>query len=111
MPRPGFVLQVDGSTPPILFSSGEQFRLEKLPADRSRVIYPPEPIAPLKDPDAAIRHALEHPLHVVGEHIQPLRRHNHFLLAAPDEEAPLRVELTDVAGVQPPLRVANPAVT
>jgi hypothetical protein len=62
MPRPGFVLEVDKSTPPILFSSGERFRLERLPAERSRVIYPPEPIAALKDPDAAIRHALLHPL-------------------------------------------------
>jgi hypothetical protein len=40
MPRPGFVLDVDRSTPPILFHHGEGFRLEKLPADRSRVIYP-----------------------------------------------------------------------
>jgi hypothetical protein len=62
MPRPGFVLTVDSSTPPILFSSGERFRLEKLPADRSRVIYPPEAIAPLKDPDAAVRDALLNPL-------------------------------------------------
>ena len=39
MPRPGFVLDVDRSTPPTLFWHGEGFRLEKLPADRSRVIY------------------------------------------------------------------------
>ena len=38
MPRPGFVLDVDRSTPPTLFWHGEGFRLEKLPADRSRVI-------------------------------------------------------------------------
>ena len=31
MPRPGFVLDVDRSTPPILFHHGEGFRLEKLP--------------------------------------------------------------------------------
>ncbi|HVX17829.1 MAG TPA: lactate racemase domain-containing protein [Acidimicrobiales bacterium] len=62
MPRPGFVLEVDKSTPPILFHHGEQFRLEKLPADRSRVIYPGEPHEGIRDPDAAIRHALEHPL-------------------------------------------------
>ena len=58
MPRPGFVLDVDRSTPPTLFWHGEGFRLEKLPAGRSRVIYPPEPLAALKDIDAAIRHAL-----------------------------------------------------
>ena len=37
MPRPGFVLDVDRSTPPTLFWHGEGFRLEKLPAGRSRV--------------------------------------------------------------------------
>src|SRR3954451_19653120 len=62
MPRPGFVLDVDRSTPPMLFWHGEGFRLEKLPADRTRVIYPPEPLAPLERPDAAIRDALLNPL-------------------------------------------------
>ena len=61
-PRPGFVLDVDKSTPPILFHHGEQFRLEKLPADRSRVIYPAEPLPGLDDPDEAIRQALLNPL-------------------------------------------------
>ncbi|MBX3287331.1 MAG: DUF2088 domain-containing protein, partial [Actinobacteria bacterium] len=61
MPRPGFVLDVDRSTPPILFHHGEQFRLEKLPAGRSRVVYPAEPIDPIEDPDGAIRHALLNP--------------------------------------------------
>ncbi len=60
-PRPGFVLEVDRSTPQTLFWKGEGFGLERLPVG-SRVIYGPEPLAPLKDPDAAIRHALEHPL-------------------------------------------------
>ncbi|MEL7209030.1 MAG: lactate racemase domain-containing protein, partial [Actinomycetota bacterium] len=60
--RPGFVLDVDRSTPPILFHHGEQFRLEKLPAERSRVVYPAEPIEPIRDPDAAIRRALAEPL-------------------------------------------------
>ena len=62
MARPGFVLEVDRSTPPILTWHGEGFRLEKLPAGRSRVIYAPEPIDPLDDPDEEIRHALLHPL-------------------------------------------------
>ena len=47
MPRPGFVLEVDRSTPSIMFWRGENFSLEKLPAGRSRVIYPPEPLAPV----------------------------------------------------------------
>ncbi len=61
MPRPGFILEVDRSTPPTLFWHGEGFKLEKLPVG-SRVIYPPEPLAPLKDPDGAIRDALLNPL-------------------------------------------------
>ena len=62
MPRPGFVLDVDRSTPPIVFHHGESFRLEKLPAGRSRVVYPGEPLPALDDVDAAIRHALDNPL-------------------------------------------------
>src|SRR5918996_183717 len=62
MPRPGFVLEVDRSTPPTLFWRGEGFSLEQLPADRSRVIYPPEPLDPLDDVDGAIRRALLHPI-------------------------------------------------
>ncbi|HEX9995235.1 MAG TPA: lactate racemase domain-containing protein [Acidimicrobiales bacterium] len=61
MPRPGFVLEVDRSTPPTLFHHGEGFRLERLPVG-SRVVYPPEPLDALRDPDQAIRDALLHPL-------------------------------------------------
>jgi lactate racemase len=52
---------VDRSTPPTLFWHGEQFRFEQLPVG-SRVIYPPEPLRAIKDPDEAIRDALERPL-------------------------------------------------
>ena len=62
MPRPGFVLDVDRSTPPTLFWHGEGFRLEKLPADRSRVIYAPEPHDAIDDIDGAIRNALLNPI-------------------------------------------------
>ncbi|MDH4147240.1 MAG: nickel-dependent lactate racemase, partial [Acidimicrobiia bacterium] len=61
-PRPGFVLEVDGSTPPILFHHGEGFRLERLPPGRSRVIYPKEPLEGIADPVAAIRAALANPI-------------------------------------------------
>ena len=61
-PRPGFVLDVDRNTPPILFHHGPGFRLEKLPAGRSRVIYPAEPLEGPPAPAAAIRHALLTPL-------------------------------------------------
>ncbi|MHB8665677.1 MAG: NPN-dependent hydroxyacid isomerase, LarAH14/15/16 family [Acidimicrobiales bacterium] len=61
MPRPGFVLDVDRSTPPTLMWHGEGFRLERLPTG-SRVIYAPEPIDALDNPDAAIRDALLNPM-------------------------------------------------
>ncbi len=61
-PRPGFVLEVDRSTPPVLFHHGEQFRLERLPADRSRIVYPAEPLAAIEDPGGAIRRALMEPI-------------------------------------------------
>jgi lactate racemase len=59
-PRPGFVLEVDRSTPPTLFWNGEGFCLQRLP-EGSRVVYAPEPLPALADPSAAIRHALAHP--------------------------------------------------
>ncbi len=59
--RPGFVLEVDRSTPPTLMMHGEGFSLEKLPVG-SRVVYPPEALPTLRDPDEAILHALLHPV-------------------------------------------------
>lgn len=61
-PRPGLVLEVDRSTPPVMFHHGEGFRLEKLPPGRSRVIYPAEPQTGITDPDNAIRQALLNPI-------------------------------------------------
>ncbi len=61
-PRPGFILEVDRQTPPILFHHGEGFRMEKLPIGRSRVIYPREPLAGMSDPDGAIVDALLNPI-------------------------------------------------
>src|ERR671919_1029021 len=55
MPRPGFVLDVDRSTPPILFHHGESLRLERLPAGRSRVLYPGEPLEALDAPGGPTR--------------------------------------------------------
>jgi hypothetical protein len=60
--RPGLVLDVDRRTPPVLFHDGEGFRLEKLPAGRSRVVYPPEPVETLRYPEEAIVRALDEPL-------------------------------------------------
>ena len=60
-PRPGFVLDVDRSTPPTLFFHGEGFRLERLPVG-SRIVYPGEALPVLRDPDEAIRQALLQPV-------------------------------------------------
>jgi hypothetical protein len=57
MTRPGFVLEVDERTPPLLFHHGEGFRLEKLPLG-TRVVYPPEALPGLRDVDGAIGRAL-----------------------------------------------------
>ena len=59
--RQGLVLEVDRTTPPIVFHHGEGFRFERLPSG-SRVVYPNEPIEPIEDVDSAIRHALDIPL-------------------------------------------------
>src|SRR3546814_19029307 len=93
MPRPGFVLDVDKSTPPILFHHGESLRLEKLPAGRSRVLYPGEPLPALEDVDASIRHALDNPL---GDS-QPLRA-----LLRPGMK--LTIAFDDISLPLPPLR-------
>ena len=60
MPRPGFVLEVDERTPPILVHEGEGFRLQKFPLG-TRVIYPPDSLPGIKDVTGAIRHALLNP--------------------------------------------------
>ena len=60
MSRPGFVLEVDERTPPLLMHSGESFRLEEFPLG-SRVIYPPESLPGVPDVDEAIEQALLHP--------------------------------------------------
>ena len=61
MPRPGFVLEVDERTPPLLVHQGEGFRLQRFPLG-SRVVYPPDSLPGIKDVNAAIRHALLNPI-------------------------------------------------
>ena len=60
MSRPGFVLEVDDRTPPLVVHEGLGFRLEEFPLG-TRVVYPPESQPALADPGAAIREALLHP--------------------------------------------------
>jgi hypothetical protein len=61
MSRPGFVLEVDDRTPPLVVHEGEGFRLESFPLG-TRVIYPPESLPAVPDVDEAIRDALLHPV-------------------------------------------------
>ncbi|GIR35000.1 MAG: hypothetical protein CM15mP49_03850 [Actinomycetota bacterium] len=60
-PRPGLVLDVDRTTPPILFHHGEVPHGETS-SGRSRVVYPAEPLPGVANPNASITHALENPL-------------------------------------------------
>ena len=61
MPRPGFVLEVDERTPPLLVHEGERYRMQKFPLG-TRVVYPPDSLPGFKDLNAHIRHALLHPV-------------------------------------------------
>ena len=61
MGRPGFVLEVDDRTPPLLVPDGDRFRLERFPLG-TRVIYPAESLTPVPGLGEAINAALEAPL-------------------------------------------------
>ncbi len=61
MTRPGFVLEVDERTPPLLVHRGEGFDLQRFPLG-TRVIYPPDSLPAIKDVRAAIRNALTNPV-------------------------------------------------
>ena len=61
MPRPGFVLEVDERTPPLLVHEGEGFRMQRFPVG-ARVVYPPDPLPGIRDEPTAIRQALLHPV-------------------------------------------------
>ncbi|MCM3921745.1 nickel-dependent lactate racemase [Frankia sp. AiPs1] len=59
--RPGFVLEVDERTPPLLVHSGAGVLLERFPLG-TRVVYPPQPRPGVADVDAAIGVALSEPV-------------------------------------------------
>src|ERR1051325_3531045 len=61
MPRPGFVLDVDERTPPLLVHEGEGFRMQRFPLG-SQVVYPPDSLPAIRDVNAEIRHALLNPV-------------------------------------------------
>jgi hypothetical protein len=60
MSRPGFVLEVDERTPPLLVHAGEGFGLQRFPLG-TQVIYPPDSLPPIRDVNGAIRDALLNP--------------------------------------------------
>ncbi len=59
MVRPGFVLDVDDRTPPVLVAAGDTFRLERLPVG-ARVVYPADSLPPVHAGEA-IAAALDQP--------------------------------------------------
>ncbi len=59
--RPGFVLEVDERTPPLLVHSGDGVLLERFPLG-TRVVYPPQPRGGVDSVDAAIGAALDAPV-------------------------------------------------
>ena len=61
MSRPGFVLEVDERTPPLVVHRGEGFGLESFPLG-TRVLYPPDSLPGIRDVGGAIRRALDEPL-------------------------------------------------
>ena len=61
MARPGFALEVDERTPPLVVCNGDSVRMQRFPLG-TRVIYPAEPLPPVPDLRAAIEVALDDPL-------------------------------------------------
>ena len=72
MARPGFVLEVDDRTPPLIVPNGDGFQLEKFPLG-TRVIYPAESLPAVVDLDEAISSALDAPVdsEPLGELLKP----------------------------------------
>ena len=94
MPRPGFVLEVDERTPPLLVHEGEGYRLQRFPQG-SRVVYPPDSLPPVKDVASAIRDALWNPIGT-----DPLPR-----LLKPGMK--LTIALDDISIPLPPMRTPD----
>ena len=61
MARPGFVLEVDDRTPPLLVADGPRARLERFPLG-TEVVYPAESLARLDDLVGSVDAALAEPV-------------------------------------------------
>ncbi len=97
MARPGFVLEVDDRTPPLVVPDGDAFRLERFPLG-TRVVYPAESLTPVTDLTEAINVALDTPLDS-----EPLSARLHpgmkLTIAFDDISAPLpKMRRPDVRG-------------
>lgn len=84
MSRPGFVHDVDRSTPPVLFWHGDTLTTERLPAG-SRVVYAPELSKKIVDAKAAVVDAIANP--VLGEPLKARLRPDMRLTIVFDDSA------------------------
>jgi lactate racemase len=67
MNRSSQTVILDRNSPPMMFNAGEGFHYERLP-EGTRVIYPPDPVEPLADPNVAIERALLEPMEMEPLH-------------------------------------------
>src|ERR1700710_2830193 len=87
MARPGFVLEVDDRTPPLVVADGAGYRLGRLPLN-SRVVYPPESLPGVPDVREAVNTALDAPLSSAPLH-ERLRPGMKLVIAFDDITTPL----------------------
>ena len=67
MSRASQTVVLDDNSPPMMFNAGDGFHYEKLPGG-TRVIYPPDPVESLADPNVAIERALLSPMEMEPLH-------------------------------------------
>lgn len=97
MARPGFVLEVDDRTPPLVVPHGIGFRVERFPLGTS-VVYPPESLPAVPDVSEAIDTALDAPLDSapLTERLRPGMR---LVIAFDDVSTPVpRMPQPDIRG-------------
>jgi hypothetical protein len=97
MARPGFVLEVDDRTPPLVVHEGAGYRLEKFPLG-TQVVYPAEPLQAVEDLSETIAEALDQPTDSAPLD-QLLRPGMKLTIAFDDISAPMpRMRRPDIRG-------------